>query len=339
MRIKDVIKQTDRNGNVRAFVIYIDGSGKESYIELRSEQEYNYYVNQFKAQVERERKYNRPINTPGANYHAKQNPFINYEKHKNVKVAPKVIAILIAAAIGTSAYALTRNDGNYMVAGKIQDPGIFHSTKESRFIDSNEQKFAKCANALMTGDFSEAPSFDAEFIREYIHSCYMANVDDLLTGGKLNGNRYDFDFEQFMSSKEAYLFDTRINNSKYENFISSNMGDSTYKEANSNGRIDRSVDRYIDDPLSFMLQHLDSKDDEFAKLSPFARIVMCEEVKSMLLLEEETYSFFSHETPNRNASRDELIEQINQKEESAMFYLDRQITEKRPNIEMEGRSR
>ena len=66
---------------------------------------------------------------------------------------------------------------------------------------------------------------------------------------------------------------------------------------------------------------------------------VCEQLKSMLSLEEESFTFFSHENPNRKSTRDELIEQINKKEESALFYLDMQITQKKANNDMEGRSR
>ena len=339
MRIKDVIKQTDVNGNVVAYVIMMDGTGKESYFRINSEREYNYYKAQFQAQQNRERKYNRAYNAPASNYNPKINPFLNYGKAKNVNISPKIIALITAGVLGLTSYVVSMFQPDYDVVEKINNPGIFNTTKESRFIESNEEKFYKCAEALKTGNFDGCPEFDAEFIREYISSCYRANIDDMLTGGKLNGNKYKLDLFQFMSTTDQIYYDRVGNNRIYENFISSNIGDYTLEEARNNGRVDKSVDRFVEEPLEFMLTHLNPKDDDFQKLSPYTRIVMCEQLKSMLSLEEDDYTFYSHETPTRNATKAELIEQINQKEESAMFFLDTQITQKRTNNEMEGRSR
>ena len=301
MRIKDVIKQTDRNGNVIAYVIMVDGTGKESYFKINSEREYNYYKAQFQGQQNRERKYSRAYNAPASNYNPRINPFINYEKAKNINVSPKIIALITAGA--------------------------------------NEEKFSKCAEALKTGNFEGCPDFDAEFIREYISTCYRANIDDMITGGKLNGNKYKIDFYQFMTTTDQIYYDKSVNNRTYENFISSNIGDYTLDEARQTGIVDKTIDKFVEEPLSFILNHLDPKDDDFQKLSPYTRIVICEQVKSMLSLEEDDYTFFSHESPNKNATKAELIEQINKKEESAMFFLDMQITQKKTNNEMEGRSR
>ena len=339
MRIKDVIKQTDRNGNVIAYVIMVDGTGKESYFKINSEREYNYYKAQFQGQQNRERKYSRAYNAPASNYNPRINPFINYEKAKNINVSPKIIALITAGVIGLSSYVVSMLQPDYSVVEKINNPGIFNTTKESRFIDSNEEKFSKCAEALKTGNFEGCPDFDAEFIREYISTCYRANIDDMITGGKLNGNKYKIDFYQFMTTTDQIYYDKSVNNRTYENFISSNIGDYTLDEARQTGIVDKTIDKFVEEPLSFILNHLDPKDDDFQKLSPYTRIVICEQVKSMLSLEEDDYTFFSHESPNKNATKAELIEQINKKEESAMFFLDMQITQKKTNNEMEGRSR
>ena len=344
MRINDVVKFKDKNGNTIAYVEFIDDKGQTYRKAIVSEEEYGFYKFRYEDQLKRDKALNRTYNTPGANYKTRENPFINYDKNNKpnkVRVSSKFTAIMLALFIGasTSTYALTRKDNNWRVIDKIQTESLFSSSKESRYIEKNANKFDMCANALLTGNYDGVPEFDAEFIKEYIHNCFSANTNDILDGGKLSGSRYDFNFENYMTAKDMVAYDVKANNPGYEAFINKSMGNFTLDEIIANGDYKKYMEKYLKTPLEFMLQHLDPNDDEFTKLSPFARIVICEEVKSILKLEDEGYNFFSHETPVANANRDELIRQIDEKEDSAMFYLNRQIENKSASKEMEGRSR
>ena len=342
MKIKDVVKYVANNGYIVSYVVFVDPYGNEATKPINSEQEYKFYCNMFKDQQERDAKMNRSYNTPGNNYVAKQNPFIDYKVHKNIRVSPRLMAIILAIAIGSSgyaAYAINRNAPYYTVVDEIQTEGLFRSTKESRFVKQNAEKFEKCATALLTGNYDGVPEFDANFIKEYVHNCYTANTNNIVDGGTLNGVRFDFSFETYMTIKDMVAYETKANNPGYEAFIKESMGNFTLEDIIKNGSYKKYMDRYLSAPLEFMLQHLDPNDDEFTKLSPFARIVICEEVKSILKLQDEGYNFFSHKTPNSNINRDELIAQIDEKEESAMYYLNRQIENRSSSKDMEGRSR
>ncbi len=343
MIIKDLVRYVDNRGYTVAYVIFLDNNGKENYARINSEQEYNYYYSMFEKQKSLNEKINKKHNTPQVfEYKPKEQKYMLNNQKKNLRVAPKLTAILLGIVVGvsTTTYALNKkNNKNYTVINKIQTEGLFRSTKESRYIENNVEKFATCATALITGNYENIPEFDAEFIRNYIHNCYLANINDLINGGKLDGARYDFNFEEYMTMNDQIAYETRANNPGYELVIKKSMGDFTLEELTSNNYYKNRMEKYLKNPLEFMLQHLDHDDDEFTKLSPFARIVICEEAKSILQLEDEGFSFFNHANPKQNQNRDDLIAAIDKKEEQAMFYLNRQIENKSDSKQMEGRSR
>jgi hypothetical protein len=320
MHIKYLDKYLDKNGNVKAYVVYTDSKGKEHHSNITSEMEYSYYEGIFEAQ--------------------KKNKKNDIPSHKNLRISTKLTSIIIALAIGAAhvTYKLNKNAPYSNTYDKIQTDGLFKGTKESRFIEQNEKKFDLCANALLTGNYDNVPEFSADFIKEYVSSCFAANTNDMVDGGRLNGSRYNFNFENYMSINDQVAYETKANNQGYESFIKSTMGDYTLDEIINNGNYKKYMEKYLESPLEFILQHLDPNDDEFSRLSPFTRIVISEEVKSILRLEDEGYNFFSHITPDKNVNRDELIDQINKKEQIALDNMNRQIKYKQASQMTQRRS-
>lgn len=343
MRIKDVIKNVDRYGRViNAYVVYIDPSGREAYQPIGSEEQYQYFRRMFNEQLKRDEELRRK--TPGAySYVPRANYSVPKEKntHKNVRISPKVLALVLAGSMALSGavYALTREAPVFTVLDKIQTESFGRATSEDKYLERNALAFEKAARALQTGDYSECPDLDVSFVKDFISTCYEANVDDILEGGPLNGARYDFNFDTFMPVTDMATFSIVADDAGYETIMKRYRNSVDLKEFNSVPGHQKELEDHLNKVLTLMLQRDKNNQDNFKNLSPLTRIVICEQTKSMLKLARGDYSFFNYNFPQRKQTRDELIEAVDKRENEAVYFLEMQVRNGHSSDFMVGKQR
>ena len=332
MVIERVVKNVDQNGYVIEAYVIFDRNGIKYKRQIFDEREFLYYKDLYDKQQKRIKRLsskNKEANyTPAANYTPRQYKYNLPEVNtKGLNIGKPFIVILTAAAITAGSiagvnYVLCKDNKNFTVIDRIQEPSLFQVSKEDRFIVRNEVRFVKAMQSL-TSDYSSDEDFDAEFIRDYVYSCYAANINGIKNKNN-DTSKYKLDFKQYMSPHDAIEYEK---NGGYE--YARLINKLSFRDL-ENSSLDYSKDLkiYLDKVLSYMLQHLNPSDDEFTKLDPYTRIVMCEEVKSMLEIADSDYSFYNHAFPKRNQTRDELIEAVDKKEEAALYWLRVQVNNK-----------
>lgn len=333
MLIDNIYKNVDAYGNiVEAYVILYDMKGVKYRRNITNNREYNYYMEMLSRQNKRTEELKNL--TPKSEYIARTYRYMLPEYNtKGVKIFKPLVAILTSLVIAGSAGAIANyeiNKDNTNLTAVTRIPNDFGTKLSSldKYVTRNEGKFTDAARSIFSGDYSDAPEFDGEFIKDYIESCYKANTDAVLSGD-WNKPKYKFNFEQFMTATDIIAYHTKANSEGYKSFIKRMKTSTDPNSIEYYTSYDSHLEKYLEEPLSFILQHLDPKDDEFSKISPLARIVICEEVKSVLRLAREDYSFFNHAFPTRNQTRDELIEAINAKENAAIENLNMTIKNKK----------
>ncbi len=321
MRIKDVIKNVDNSGRVtNAYVIFENDDGKESYQSIYNDDQYNYFMSLFHNQ--NKNTYNRMPRSE------------RKDNEKKVSVTPKLVSILLAAslAVGGVSYALNKTDNGYKVVDKLVSANLFGKTEKDRFIERNQEKFRSAVTALYTGNFEDVPSFDAEFIKEYIGTCYAANLDEFLLNGSLDGAVYKFNFSEYMPIYDLAIYSSELDNGRYDNIIQRIVDGKDQKTLEESNLFNRELKKSIEPYLIFLFQNLGRENDKYSRLTPFTQVVICEQAKSLLSLMDKSYNFFNHEHPQNNQNRDELIESIDNKEMIALRRIDYQVRSNFENL-------
>ena len=332
MVIERVVKNVDQNGYVIEAYVIFDRNGIKYKRQIFDEREFLYYKDLYDKQQKRIKRLssiNKEANyTPAASYTPRQYKYNLPEVNtKGLNIGKPIITILTAVAITAGSiagvnYVLCKDNKNFTVIDRIQEPGLFQVSKEDRFIVRNEVRFVKAMQSL-TSDYTSDEEFDAEFIRDYVYSCYAANTNGIKNKNN-DTSKYKLDLKQYMSPHDAIEYEK---NGGYE--YARLINKLSFRDLeNSSLDYSKELKNYLDKVLSYMLQHLNPSDDEFTKLDPYTRIVMCEEVKSMLEIADPDYSFFNHAFPKRNQTRDELIEAVDKKEEAALYWLRVQVNNK-----------
>ena len=325
MLIEDLVKEINANDGtvVRAYVVYSDFNGKLHRKNIFSEDEYRYFEVMFNAQKKRTEELKKL--TPKANYTPREYRYALPEvTAKNTHVGKRLISFVAGVVLGVTTtglaaqFILSRDNPNYTTLTKINSGSFLEDTNDDRFIVRNEQKFTEAARCLFSGDYTDAPEFDGEFIKDYVESCYSAETDGILEG-KTDDSRYRFDFKQFMSATDRIAFENKAGSEMFASLLR------MYKNPNASEvdsyTYNSKVNKYLDTVLGYILQHLNPEDDEFTKLDPFTRIVIIEQAKAGLRLVKDDYSFFNHAFPTRNQNKDELLEALDKKEIAAVEYL------------------
>ncbi len=338
MRIKDVIKNVDRNGRVvSAYVIFVDQNGNERYQPIISEEQYQFFRRRFAEQIKKDEELRRQTQYT---YRHASNSNTPKNTHRNVRISPKVLSVVLAGTLAvTGAYfALNRETPEFTVVSKIQTEARGKTTALDRYIERNAEEFEKQARALATGDYSECPDIDTTFIRDFIGTCYSANVDDVLAGGPLDGARYDFSFDNYMPPSDMATFSIVADDNGYETIMKRYRNTVDLNEFNAVKDHEKELEKHLNKVLKLILQR-ENNEDMFIKLSPYTRIVICEGAKSMLSIASPDYNFFNYNYPQRNQTRDELIEAVDKREDEAEYFLKMQIHNGHSSEFMRGKQR
>jgi hypothetical protein len=338
MRIKDVIKNVDKNGRViNAYVVFVDQNGNERYQPIISEEQYQFFRRRFSEQIKRDEELRRQTPytyRPRANYSTQKNT------HRNVRISPKVLAAFLAGAIAvTGAYfTLNRKTPDFTVVSKIQTEARGKTTAADRYIERNAEEFEKVARALATGDYSDCPDVDTSFVRDFINTCYSANVDDVLAGGPLDGARYDFSFDNYMPASDMATFSIIADDNGYETIMKRYRNTVDLNEFNAVKMHYQELEKHLNKVLKLVLQR-ENNEDQFVKLSPYTRMVICAGAKSMLSIADPNYNFFNYNYPQRNQTRDELIEAVEKRENEAEYAMKMQVLNGHSSEFMRGKQR
>ncbi len=337
MEINRVVRDIDENGNVIRAYVDFTLNGVTYRRQINNESEYKYYAWRFEEQTqnrENERHRRRRSDAYNKTNAEDYSQYSFSASQPNLHFSPKLVALILAAAIGIGgiSYAVKQNAPTYRVISPIYTSGLFHQTGHDKYIKENEDRFIQGMEGLKNGDLSGCEDFNASFIRKYARECFRANMTDIKARTTTFSNtKYDFNFEDYMPVYDSALFSVSADNRGYEGLIKRYKKGIPVSDVTSSNIYKRDVKEYLDTALSFVFGEINSRKDRFLQLDPYTRIIICEQIRSVLETAPIDYSFFNVSHPWSNQKRDELIVELDKKSDTAVYSLDYSIRQIKEN--------